>query len=88
LLGADGALIGFSSIFIDIQVKVIKDIKEGRFKEGISLFNRIDEICKFCFKKPIRDYKARIKEFLVCIGKFENSIVRSPLLSLSDDENR
>ncbi len=86
LLGADGALIGFGSIFTDIQIEVIKKIKEKKYEEGLNLFNKIDKICKFCFKKPIRDYRARIKEFLVCMGIFKNSIVRPPLLPLSNEE--
>jgi 4-hydroxy-tetrahydrodipicolinate synthase len=86
LLGADGALIGFGSIFTDIQVEVIKKIKEKRYEEGLNLFKKIDKICKFCFKKPIRDYRARIKEFLFLMGIFKNSIVRPPLLSISEEE--
>jgi len=88
LLGADGALIGFGSIFTDIQVEVIKKIKEKKYEEGLNLFRKIDKICKFCFKKPIRDYKARIKEFLVLMGIFKNSIVRPPLLPLSYEEKK
>ncbi|HOK57120.1 MAG TPA: dihydrodipicolinate synthase family protein [bacterium] len=86
LLGADGALIGFGSIFTDIQVDVIKKIKEKKFDEGLNLFRKIEKICVYCFKRPVRDYRARIKEFLVCMGIFKNSLVRSPLLPLSKEE--
>lgn len=86
LLGADGALIGFGSIFTDIQVEAIKRIKERKYEEGYSLFSKIEKICDYCFKEPVRDYRSRIKEFLVCMGKFKNSIVRPPLLSLSKKE--
>jgi len=86
LLGADGALIGFGSIFTDIQVEVIKKIKEKKYEDALGLFKKIEKICKYCFKKPVRDYRARIKEFLVCMGIFKNSFVRSPLLPLSQEE--
>jgi len=88
LLGADGALIGFGSIFTELQVEVIRKIKEGRVREGASLFKKVEDICKLCFKRPVRDYKARLKEFLVCMGVFKNSMVRPPLLPLSDDEKK
>jgi 4-hydroxy-tetrahydrodipicolinate synthase len=86
LLGADGALIGFGSIFTDIQVEVIKKIKEKKYDEGLNLFKRIEKICIYCFKNPVRDYRARIKEFLVNMGIFKNSLVREPLLPLSKKE--
>ncbi len=86
LLGADGALIGFGSIFTDIQVEVIKKIKEKKYDEGLNLFKRIEKICKYCFKSPVRDYRARIKEFLVLMNIFKNSLVREPLLPLSNQE--
>lgn len=86
LLGADGALIGFGSIFTDIQVEVIKKLKEKKFEEGLKLFKKIEKICVYCFKKPVRDYRARIKEFLVCMRIFKNSFVREPLLPLTEEE--
>ncbi|MCM8786048.1 MAG: dihydrodipicolinate synthase family protein [Candidatus Omnitrophica bacterium] len=86
LLGADGALIGFGSIFTDIQVEVIRKIKEKKYDEGLNLFKKIEKICIYCFKKPVRDYRARIKEFLVCMNIFKNSLVREPLLPLLKQE--
>ncbi|MCS7181455.1 MAG: dihydrodipicolinate synthase family protein, partial [bacterium] len=88
LLGADGALIGFGSIFTDIQVEMIEKIKVKKYEEGLSLFKKIEKICIYCFKKPVRDYRARIKEFLVCMGIFKNSFVREPLLPLKDKEKK
>jgi len=88
LLGADGALIGFGSIFTDIQVNVIRNLKIKRYEEAFAIFKKIEKICAYCFKNPIRDYKARIKEFLVCMGFFKNSLVRPPLLSLEEEEKR
>ncbi|MCM8819047.1 MAG: dihydrodipicolinate synthase family protein [Candidatus Omnitrophica bacterium] len=86
LLGADGALIGFGSIFTDLQVDVIENIKEKEYDLAYRNFKKIEKICRYCFKSPIRDYKARIKEFLVCMGIFKNSLIRPPLLPLSHEE--
>ncbi|MCM8806619.1 MAG: dihydrodipicolinate synthase family protein [Candidatus Omnitrophica bacterium] len=86
LFGADGALIGFGSIFTEMQVEMIEKLKEKKYEEAYEIYSKIEKICKFCFKKPIRDYKARIKEFLVCMGIFKNSLVRPPLLPLEKEE--
>ncbi|MCL4376841.1 MAG: dihydrodipicolinate synthase family protein [Actinobacteria bacterium] len=86
ILGADGALIGFGSIFTDIQVQVVQQIKNNNYKEALSLFRKIDDICRICFGFPVRDYRARIKEVLAQQGIFEDSIVRPPLLPLSQQE--
>jgi len=88
LLGADGALIGFGSIFTDIQAKAINLARKQRYREAFALFTRIDEICRFCFKPPVRDYRARIKEVLVAQGVFQNALVRAPLLPVVASERR
>ena len=86
LLGSDGALIGFGSVFTDIQVKSICLIKEGKYREGFSLFGKIEEICRICFSNPVRDYRVRIKEILVAQKIFPRSTVRPPLTPLSPEE--
>ncbi|MFH0796432.1 MAG: dihydrodipicolinate synthase family protein [Candidatus Omnitrophota bacterium] len=86
LLGANGALIGFGAIFTEIQVEVINLLQTKRYNQALALFDKISEICRYCFRAPVRDYRARIKEVLVAQGIFKTSLVRPPLLPLSKKE--
>jgi 4-hydroxy-tetrahydrodipicolinate synthase len=86
ILGADGALLGFGAVFTAIQAKAIAFLKEQKNKEAGSLFASIEELCSFCFKEPVRDYRSRIKEVLVAQGILKTSLVKPPLSSISEEE--
>jgi 4-hydroxy-tetrahydrodipicolinate synthase len=88
ILGADGALIGFGSIFTDMQVQMIKNIKKRNYQEGFLIYKKIENICRLCFSSPVRNYRVRMKEVLVKQGIFKNSVVKPPLLPISDEEKQ
>lgn len=65
ILGAEGALIGFGSVFPGIQVKAIRLMQEKNWEKAFSVFAKIDQLCRFCFQAPVRKYRSRMKEVLV-----------------------
>jgi 4-hydroxy-tetrahydrodipicolinate synthase len=87
-LGADGGLLGFGAVFTDIQVKAITLMKEKKEKEAYVFFAPIEDLCSFCFSKPIKNYRTRIKEVLVNQGIFKTSLVKPPLSSIGEQDKK
>jgi len=89
LSGADGALIGMGTVAIAEQVDMI-----GRAKAGdLAGARRIDQevvgpLAEVLFARPVRNYRARIKEALRFLGVLPNAVVRPPLLPLDEGERR
>jgi len=86
ILGANGALIGFGSVFTDIQADAINLALEGRFKEAMEKFSILNQLCDFCFKQPVRDYRIRMKHVLVTQKIFRNAFVQPPLQPIDRSE--
>ncbi len=89
LSGADGALIGFGTIAIAEQVEMIARAKAGD-EAGA---RRIDEtvvgpLAEALFARPVRNYRARVKEALHQLGVLPSAVVRPPLLPLDEAERR
>jgi 4-hydroxy-tetrahydrodipicolinate synthase len=89
LSGADGALIGFGTVAIAEQVEMIARVKAGD-EAGA---RRIDEavvtpLAAALFARPVRNYRARVKETLRLLGVLPNAVVRPPLLPLDEGERR
>lgn len=87
--GADGALIGFGTVAIAEQIDMIARAKAGD-EAGA---RRIDEavvtpLAGALFAKPVRNYRARVKETLRLLGVLPNAVMRPPLLPLSDVERQ
>jgi len=89
LSGADGALIGMGTVAIAEQVDMI-----GRAKAGDEAgARRIEEmvvgpLAEVLFARPVRNYRARIKEALRLLGVLPSALVRPPLLPLDEGERR
>jgi 4-hydroxy-tetrahydrodipicolinate synthase len=89
LAGADGALIGMGTVAVAEQVDMI-----GRAKAGdLAGARRIDQevvgpLAEVLFARPVRNYRARIKEALRLLGVLPNAVVRPPLLPLDEGERR
>jgi len=87
LSGADGALIGMGTVAIAEQVDMI-----GRAKAGdLAGARRIDQevvgpLAEVLFARPVRNYRARIKEALRLLGVLPRATVRPPLLPLGEAE--
>jgi 4-hydroxy-tetrahydrodipicolinate synthase len=87
LAGADGALIGMGTVAVAEQVDMIAKAKAGD-EAGA---HRIDQavvgpLAEVLFARPVRNYRARIKEALRILGVLPSATVRPPLLPLGEAE--
>ncbi|HSK65857.1 MAG TPA: dihydrodipicolinate synthase family protein [Anaerolineales bacterium] len=86
ILGAEGALLGFSTIGTQEQVSMLKAVQRSDFNEARELGCRLQPLADVIFAPPVTDYRARTKEALKMLGVLENTTVRPPLLPVSDSE--
>lgn len=86
ILGAEGALLGFSTIGAREQVNMLAAIQRGDIAEARELGSRLQPLADIIFAPPVTDYRARTKEALKMLGVLENTTVRPPLLPISDSE--
>ncbi len=88
IVGADGALIGFGSVFTDVQADAVNLAVQGKYKEALEKFSPLAEICDFCFAAPVRDYRIRMKHILVQQRIFQKAFVLPPLQKLDESEEK
>ena len=86
ILGAEGALLGFSTIGTREQVDMLKAVQSGDFAEARELGGCLQPLADVIFAPPVTDYRARTKEALKMLGILDNTTVRPPLLPVSDNE--
>lgn len=86
ILGAEGALLGFSTLGTDLQVRMLAAIRNHDYAMAQALSCRLQPLADVIFRPPITDYRARTKEALRLLGVIPNPTVRPPLLPLSDQE--
>jgi len=86
ILGAEGALLGFSTLGTREQVNMLAAIQRGDIAKARELGSRLQPLADIIFAPPVTDYRARTKEALRMLGVLENTIVRPPLLPISDSE--
>lgn len=86
ILGAEGALLGFSTLATDLQVQMLEAVRKKDYDTAWSLHHRLQPLADVIFQRPVTDYRARTKEALRLLGVFKNAIVRPPLLPLSPAE--
>jgi len=86
ILGAEGALLGFSTIGTREQVDMLKAIQRGDFNAAGEIGCRIQPLADVIFAPPVTDYRARTKEALKLLGILENTTVRAPLLPVAESE--
>lgn len=86
MLGATGALIGFGAIMVHEQVAMIDAWREGRIDEARALGARVQRLADVVFAAPVANYRARLKESLVMLGRLERADVRPPLQPISAEE--
>jgi 4-hydroxy-tetrahydrodipicolinate synthase len=84
LMGAEGALIGFGTLAVDLQVDMIRLCFEGRWDEARAIWERILPLEELIFGQPVRDYRARTKVALKHLGVIESTVMRPPLLPVDD----
>jgi 4-hydroxy-tetrahydrodipicolinate synthase len=87
LLGAEGALLGFSTLGTKEQVNMLHAVRRGDIQEARELGSRLQPLADVIFAPPVTDYRARTKEALKMLGVLENTTVRPPLLPLPESEH-
>jgi len=86
MLGATGALIGFGAVMTREQVDMIEAWQAGDIERARDLGRRVQRLADVVFARPVGDYRVRLKECLNLLGVLESTVVRPPLLPISDDE--
>ena len=87
ILGAEGALLGFSTLGTREQVRMLDAVRRGDIEQARELGSRLQPLADVIFAPPITDYRARTKEALKILGILENTTVRPPLLSIPESEH-
>jgi 4-hydroxy-tetrahydrodipicolinate synthase len=86
ILGAEGALLGFSTLGTREQVQMLVAVQRGDMTQAQELGSRLQPLADVIFAPPVTDYRARTKEALKLLGVIENTTVRPPLLPVSEVE--
>ncbi|HEX6269547.1 MAG TPA: dihydrodipicolinate synthase family protein [Anaerolineales bacterium] len=87
ILGAEGALLGFSTLGTREQVTMLEAIRRGDIAHARELGHRLQPLADVIFAPPVTDYRARTKEALKMLGILENTTVRPPLLPILESEH-
>ena len=87
ILGAEGALLGFSTLGTREQVMMLDAVRRGDIEQARELGSRLQPLADVIFAPPVTDYRARTKEALKMLGILENTTVRPPLLPISESEH-
>jgi 4-hydroxy-tetrahydrodipicolinate synthase len=86
VLGAEGALIGFGTLAIELQVRMIEAALRRDWDEAFRISAIVQPLANAIFAPPVPNYRARTKEALKLLGVIDNTTVRPPLLPLSASE--
>ena len=88
VLGAEGALLGFSTLGTREQVEMLDAVKRCDFATGRTIGQRLQPLADVIFAPPVTDYRARTKEALKMLGVIESTTVRLPLLPITNSERQ
>jgi 4-hydroxy-tetrahydrodipicolinate synthase len=86
VLGAEGALLGFSTLGTREQVAMYAAQQRGDTATARALGLRLQTLANVVFAPPVTDYRSRTKEALVMLGVLECADVRPPLLPIGAEE--
>ena len=86
ILGAEGALLGFSTLGTREQVNMLAAVQRRDITEAREIGSRLQPLADVIFAPPVTDYRARTKEALKMLGVLENTTVRPPLLPIQESE--
>jgi 4-hydroxy-tetrahydrodipicolinate synthase len=86
VLGAEGALLGFSTLGTREHVGMLGALRRDDLAEARELGARLQALADVIFAAPVTDYRARTKEALVMLGVIDSAAVRPPLLPLAGAE--
>ncbi len=86
VLGAEGTLLGFSTIGTREQVEMLAAWRRGDIETARALGARLQPLADVIFAAPVTDYRARTKEALAMLGVLDGTYVRPPLLPVDETE--
>lgn len=86
VLGAEGALIGFGTLAVQMQVEMIEAARRRDWDEAFRISAIIQPLADAIFAPPVPNYRVRTKEALRMLGVIGSAAVRPPLLPVGDDE--
>lgn len=86
VLGAEGALIGFGTLAAGEQVEMVEAWFAGDRERAAELGERIQKLADVVFARPIRNYRARLKEALTMTGVIPSAAIRPPLARIPEAE--
>lgn len=86
LLGAEGALLGFSTLGTREQVAMLQAVKHGDIAKARQIGDCLQPLANVIFAPPVPDYRTRTKEALKMLGVIPGATVRPPLLPLAEAE--
>jgi 4-hydroxy-tetrahydrodipicolinate synthase len=86
ILGAEGALLGFSTLGTREQVMMLDAVRKGDIAKARELGACLQPLSDVIFAPPVTDYRARTKEALKMLGILDNTTVRTPLLPVSESD--
>jgi 4-hydroxy-tetrahydrodipicolinate synthase len=86
ILGAEGALLGFSTLGTREQVMMLDAVRRGDINQARELGACLQPLSDVIFAPPVTDYRARTKEALKMLGILENTTVRPPLLPVDEKD--
>lgn len=86
VLGAEGALIGYGTLFPDQNVAMYQAAMRKDFDTAAAIWERLRPLEEAVFAPPVRDYRARTKAVLTLQGIVPRATVRPPLLPLAEGE--
>jgi len=85
-IGADGAIVGSGSLVPDLIGEMFTEVKSGNLSKARQIHERITPIMEVFYQNPSCNVYTRIKEAQVLMGRLKNSVVRPPLLPISESE--
>lgn len=85
-MGCNGLLSGAGSVIADLQVALFRVVQEGDLKKAQTINDRIIPVTQAFYAPPFLDMHNRMKEALVLLGRLKKSVVRPPLMKLTDTE--
>jgi 4-hydroxy-tetrahydrodipicolinate synthase len=88
VLGADGALIGFGTLAVAEQVRMIAAARARDWATAFAISAVVQPLADAVFAPPVPNYRARTKEALVMLGVLDDARVRPPLLPIPEHERQ
>jgi 4-hydroxy-tetrahydrodipicolinate synthase len=86
LLGADGGLLGLSSMSPGLHVDLFNAVQNREYETALEIRDKIQLLAQTIYARPFRHYRTRSKEALVLQGVIPHAYVRPPLLPISREE--